>query len=91
VQSVDISGPTSALSGTAITLNATYTPTNATGVALRWDNGTIGSRAEYIWPEGIYTVSVTVTAACGDPVTGHHTVNVTMSRRVYLPLVLRNY
>jgi hypothetical protein len=40
---------------------------------------------------GVYTVVVTATAACGDPVTGTHAVNVAPSRRVYLPLVLRNY
>jgi|GEM_PF-861398 len=78
VQSVSISGPTTALSGTAITLHAVYTPTDATGVALLWDNGVVGESAEYVWTSlGVYTAVVTATAACGSPVTATHTVTVT--------------
>jgi hypothetical protein len=92
VESVGIIGPTSVPSGTAVTLHASYLPADATGVALAWDNGTPGPSAAYVWPEtGIYTVVVTATAACGDPVTDIHTINVAPSRRVYLPLVLRDY
>ncbi len=93
VQSVGISGPTSALSGTVVTLHAAYTPSDATGVSLAWDNGATGESAEYTWPEGVYTVVVTATAACGDPVTATHTVTVTgfVQHSIYLPLVLRNH
>jgi PKD repeat protein len=77
VQSVEIDGPTTALSGTAITLNATYTPADATDATLLWDNGETGDSAEYVWTEaGPQTVVVTATAACGDPITATHTVTV---------------
>ncbi|HOS78982.1 MAG TPA: Ig-like domain-containing protein [Anaerolineae bacterium] len=93
VQSVGISGPTTAFSGTAILLNATYLPPDATGVSLVWDNSVAGSSAEYTWPEGVYTAIVTATAVCGDPVTATHTVTVTgfVQHSIYLPLVLRNH
>jgi hypothetical protein len=90
VQSVSIDGSTDVLSGTVVTLNASYIPTDATAVTLEWDNGTVGASAEYTWPEGVYTVVVTATAACDDPVFATHTVTVVASRRVYLPLVMRS-
>jgi hypothetical protein len=95
VQSVEISGPTTAVSGTAVTLNAAYTPTNATGVSLLWDNGETGSSASYTWiSEGEKTVVVTATAACGDPVTDTYTITVTVGEvnySIYLPLTLKNH
>jgi hypothetical protein len=93
VQSVGISGPTTAFSGTAILLNATYLPPDATGVSLVWDNGATGPSVEYTWPEGVYTAIVTATAVCGVPVTATHTVTVTgiAQHLIYLPLVLRNH
>jgi hypothetical protein len=92
VESVSITGPTSVPSGTAVTLHASYLPADATGVALAWDNGTPGPSAAYVWWEmGVYTVAITATAACGNPVTDIHTVNIVPSRQVYLPLVLRDY
>jgi hypothetical protein len=95
VQSVEISGPTTAVSGTAITLNAAYTPTNATGVSLLWDNGETGSSASYTWvSEGEKTVVVTATADCGPPVTDVYIVTVTVGEAeysIYLPLTLRNH
>jgi hypothetical protein len=78
VQSVSITGPTTALSGTAIILYAVYLPADATGVILGWDNGTVGASASYTWTEvGVYTVVVTAAAACGDPVTATYPVTVT--------------
>jgi hypothetical protein len=92
VQSVTISGPQTAISGTAISLAAAYTPPNATGVTLLWDNGSPGASASYTWTsEGIKTVVVTATAACGDPVTDEHIVTVAAhAPPIYLPLVLKN-
>ena len=94
VQSVEISGPTTAVSGTAVTLNAVYTPTNASSVSLLWDNGETGSSASYTWTlEGQKTVVVTATAACGDPVNGTHIIDIAIAPRyrIHLPLVFRNY
>jgi hypothetical protein len=93
LQSVGISGPSTAISGTTITLNAVYTPTNATGVTILWDNNTTGNTSDYTWvEEGEQTVVVTATAACGDPVTSTHIVTVTAPKphHIYLPLVLRS-
>jgi hypothetical protein len=89
VQSVSISGTTTAISGTAITLNASYLPTDATGAVLLWDNGSTGDSAAYTWPDGVYTVVVTATAACGEPFTTTHTVTVG-GNRIYLPLIIRS-
>ena len=93
LQSVDISGPTTALSGTAITLSAVYLPPDATGVTLEWDNGSTGPSTTYTWPEGVYTVFLTATAVCGDPVTATHTVTVapTLTSKLYLPLVMQSH
>jgi heme exporter protein D len=93
IQSVNIDGPTSALSGTTVTLYASYLPVDATGVVLEWDNGTLGESAAYRWSdEGVYTVAITATGACGAPVSTRHTVTVMAAalNRIYLPLVLRN-
>ncbi len=94
LQSVSISGTTTALSGTAVTLNAVYTPTDATDPTLLWDNGETGSSTNYTWPQGVHSAVVTASAACGEPVTATHTVTVTVSagddRFVYLPLVMNN-
>jgi PKD repeat protein len=93
LQSVDISGPTAALSGTATALSATYLPLDATGVTLTWDNGSTGPSTTYTWPEGVYTVLLTATAVCGDPVTATHTITVTqtLTNKLYLPLVMRSH
>jgi subtilisin-like proprotein convertase family protein len=77
VQSVSVAGPATALSGTVISLVASYLPVDATGVTLKWNNGTTGPNASYTWPEGVHTAVVTATAACGDPITATHTVTVT--------------
>ncbi len=76
VQSVSIAGPSSALSGTEVILNATYTPADATGVYVEWDNGTTGPSATYIWPAGVHTVVVTATGVCGSPVNATHMITV---------------
>jgi hypothetical protein len=95
VQSVEISGSTTAVSGTAVTLNANYTPTNASGVSLLWDNDATEDSASYTWTsEGKKTVVVTATAACGDPVTDTYTITVTVGEvnySIYLPLTLKNH
>ena len=77
LQSVEINGPSTATVRTAITLNAVYTPTNATDATLLWDNGKTGNSAGYTWTEaGGQTVIVTATAACGVPITAVHTITV---------------
>jgi hypothetical protein len=93
VQSVEIDGPATVLSGTAVTLSATYTPTNASGVTLLWDNGSTGESTSYTWAsEGEKTIVVTATGDCGHPVTDTYTVTVRTSKyHVYHPLVLRNH
>jgi hypothetical protein len=77
LQSVNILGPHTALSGTAVILEASYVPTNAKNVTMRWNNHTQGNKANYIWQIGVHTAMVTATAVCGEPITATHTVTVT--------------
>jgi hypothetical protein len=89
---LDIEGPTTATSGTAVTLNAVYTPTTATGVALQWDNGATGASTDYTWLTGEHTAVLTATAACGAPLRTTHAVQViSPDFYIYLPVTLRNF
>ena len=90
---VSISGRTLLLVGEESPYTATYTPITASlPLTLTWDNGTMGSRALYIWSEaGVYTLSVTGTNACGWA-SGSLVVQVgaVPPYRVYLPIVIQN-
>ncbi|MDF1515466.1 MAG: hypothetical protein P1S60_16780 [Anaerolineae bacterium] len=73
---VEISGPTRVLTGTPATLQADYTPSDATGVDLLWHDSSDSSMVTYLWPEGIYTTAVTATDAGANMMMDTHTVTV---------------
>jgi subtilisin-like proprotein convertase family protein len=76
LRSVEIDGPTRVLTGTPATLQATYTPADATRLALLWHDGSTADSVTYVWPEGEYTAVVTATDAGDNVLTDTHTVSV---------------
>jgi len=92
VEEAGIVGPEALLVGQTGFYTATYAPPTATTpITFTWDNGTSGPTAAYSWTaEGVYTITVTGTNACGEAV-GHLSVQVLAEQpyRLYLPLIVR--
>ncbi len=72
VQAVNIAGPDWILAGDVGNYEAAAVPPDATGpITYTWSNGTVSRTAYYSWTEpGHFTVIVTATNPCSDPVTG---------------------
>jgi hypothetical protein len=90
---ISINGPTKTLLNSALTLTATLIPASATPPdTYTWSpmpgSGQGTAMANYVWTTpGSRTITVVATTASGTIVTDTHLI--TVSQRVYLPLVAR--
>jgi hypothetical protein len=92
VLSVEVAGPASLEVGQVGTYNATYAPADTTlPVTITWDNGTVGTAADYSWLDpGSYVVTATVASHCGRAV-GTAAVEVNRGGyQIYLPVVFKH-
>jgi uncharacterized repeat protein (TIGR01451 family) len=75
-ESINITGPLNAVKGTVISFKAIYTPTNATDVALLWDNGDATSITIRTLDVGTHTLTVTATNCSAALVTDTHAITI---------------
>jgi hypothetical protein len=88
---IAIKGDTMGYSGT-YTFTTTYSPSNATlPISYTWDSGDITSTTIRALDVGTHTLMVTATNCSTALVTDTHTITITPSHNIYLPLVLRNH